>query len=235
MLMNRLKLDWRYAIGEISLIAIGVLIALAVDGWADYRAERKLEMEYIGRIEEDLQSTLEIWAGHTARLESAIGFLQGLRDGGSDMVNPDNVEDIWNAYMISHWYQAPAIRSSAFEELVSTGRLSIIGDVELRGEIADFFTSYSAIADSGSRMVDQSYNHVSRAAVSYEVFHSAQNLKEFDVSEIRAAFDDLRARPDFNELSNAQLTVHSSNIQFMRMYTNYAESLLDELEAYGDE
>ena len=235
MLLNRFKLDWKYAIGEILLIAIGVLIALAVDGWRDYRAERALESEYINRIENDLRSSLDTWESHTARLESAIEFLERLRDGDLDMIAPDTAADVWNAYMVSHWFAPPAIQSSAFEELVSTGRLSIIEDVALRDSISTFYTEYSSISDMSAQMADHSYTRLSRSAVPHEVFHAGQVLREFDVEDIRASFEALRSRPAFADLSNAQLATHIGNMQFMRMYRDVANDLLAEIAAYEGE
>jgi len=234
MLLNRFKLDWKYALGEILLIAIGVLIALAVDGWSEYQVERRLESEYINRIENDLRSSLDTWDGHTARLESAIEFLEQMRNGEVDFVAQDNAEDVWAAYITSHWFAPPAIRSSAFEELVSTGRLSIIEDVVLRDLISTFYTEYSSVADMSAQMVDQSYTRFSRSTISYELFYAAQVLRVFDAANIRSSFEDLRSRAEFGDLSNAQLTTHISNIQFMKMYRDFAISLLDDIAEYED-
>lgn len=235
MLLNRFKLDWKYAIGEILLIAIGVLIALGVDGWREYRAERELESEYIDRIENDLRSSLDTWDGHMARLESAIEFLENVRNGDMDFVGPDNVEEIWNAFMISHWFAPPAIRSSAFAELVSTGRLSIIEEVALRDSIASFYTDYSSIAEMSAQMEDHSYTRFTRFAFPYEVFHAGQISGDLDAARVRASLQDLRSRPEFDDLSNAQLTTHLSNIQFMQMYRGVANSLLEEIASYKDQ
>lgn len=235
MFLNRFKLDWKYATGEILLIAIGVLIALAVDGWRDYRAERKLESEYVNRIENDLRSSIDTWDSHTARLESAIEFLERLRSCNLGFIEPDNAAEAWNDYMVSQWFAPPAIRSSAFEELVSTGRLSIIENVALRDSISAFYTEYSSVADMAAQMVDQSYSRLSSSAVPWEVHHARQILRESDATEIRTSFEALCSRPEFDELSNAQLTAHVSNIQFMSMYRSVANDLLDEIAAYEDQ
>ena len=232
MFLNRFKLDWKYATGEILLIAIGVLIALAVDGWRDYRAERKLESEYINRLENDLRSSLDTWDNHTARLESAIEFLERLRSCKLGFIESDNAAEAWNAYMVSQWFAPPAIRSSAFEELVSTGRLSIIENLALRDSISAFYTEYSSVADMAAQMVDHSFSRLSRSAVPWEVYHARQILRETDVAKMRASFEALCSRPEFDELSNARLTTHISNIQFMSMYRSVANDLLDEITTH---
>jgi hypothetical protein len=149
-----------------------------------------------------------------------------------DFVEPDNAADVWNAYMVSQWFAPPAIRSSAFEELVSTGRLSIIEKLALRDSISSFYTEYSSIADMAAKMVDHSYTRFSRSIVSYELYHAGQVLGEYDATKMRASFEALCSKPEFAELSNIQLTTHISNIQFISMYSDFANELLEELAAH---
>jgi hypothetical protein len=58
--MNRLRRlltapNWKYAAGEIALIVAGVLIALAVDSWADDRQERQRERAYLVQLLADVR------------------------------------------------------------------------------------------------------------------------------------------------------------------------------------
>ena len=44
-----------YAIGEIALVVIGILIALQINKWNEERKDRNLEKEYIGRLKIEMQ------------------------------------------------------------------------------------------------------------------------------------------------------------------------------------
>ena len=44
----------RYAIGEIGLVVIGILIALQINQWNDYRIKRNLEVEFLKEIKDNL-------------------------------------------------------------------------------------------------------------------------------------------------------------------------------------
>ena len=48
-----------YAIGEILLVMIGILLALQVNNWNEERNNRKLEKYYLERIVEDLQADID--------------------------------------------------------------------------------------------------------------------------------------------------------------------------------
>ncbi len=232
MLLNRFKPDWKYALGEVFLIAIGVLIALAVDGWREYQAERKLEAEYIGRIENDLQSALLAFDSDIALRESAIELLEQMRNGKTDLAAPGNAEDVWGAYMVTSWFGLPAIRSSAFEELVSTGRLSFIEGVALRDSMSNFYSTYFSLAEKIAWRTDQSYSHFIRSNFPHEVFQAAQVSREYDVARINAGLEELRLRPEFDDLSNAALTRLSGDIRTIEAYKGFAVELVNEIAEY---
>lgn len=48
----------RYAIGEIVLVVIGILIALQINNLNDKAKERQKELHYLGNIKTDLQMTI---------------------------------------------------------------------------------------------------------------------------------------------------------------------------------
>ncbi len=50
-------LDWRSAAAELSLIIVGVLIALAVDSWWADRSDRERERAYLRQLLSDIQAT----------------------------------------------------------------------------------------------------------------------------------------------------------------------------------
>jgi hypothetical protein len=49
----------KYAIGEIVLVVIGILIALQINNWNEQQKNNKLEKEYYCRLLEDAQQDLE--------------------------------------------------------------------------------------------------------------------------------------------------------------------------------
>ena len=46
----------KYAIGEIILVVVGILIALQINNWNEYRKSRKVELNYLKNIQEDILS-----------------------------------------------------------------------------------------------------------------------------------------------------------------------------------
>jgi len=54
----------RYAIGEILLVVIGILIALQINTWNGHRLERKEEVKILRGIKEDLENTIKEFEFH---------------------------------------------------------------------------------------------------------------------------------------------------------------------------
>ena len=53
---NKIGKYFKYAIGEIVLVVIGILIALSINNWNEIKFERKIEKEYIVSLIEDLKT-----------------------------------------------------------------------------------------------------------------------------------------------------------------------------------
>ena len=53
---NQMGKYFKYAIGEILLVVIGILIALQINNWNEERKDRKLEKNYVELLTQDLRS-----------------------------------------------------------------------------------------------------------------------------------------------------------------------------------
>lgn len=92
---------FKYAIGEIVLVVIGILIALQINNWNEDKKERRVEKELIDVLITDLQSKKE-------------EFISDLEIGKSIIKDSD--------ITINHWRQSGKIDTFKLKEL-----LSIIG------------------------------------------------------------------------------------------------------------
>ncbi len=54
----------KYAIGEIVLVVIGILIALSINNWNEYRKDRIVEKEVLQNMVESLQISIQKMKSH---------------------------------------------------------------------------------------------------------------------------------------------------------------------------
>ena len=142
--MPRIGLRVTWLLSETLVVVLGVLIALALnDYWTD-RQERVLELQYLKRIHEDVSTDAEVinrWFG--AGLQRKIQALDAIAPivRGMEAV-PEDVESFLSNVVTGGHGGTSATRwvtSTTIEDLKSTGNLRLIGDVDLRRNIARYY------------------------------------------------------------------------------------------------
>lgn len=140
---NKLSKYLLYAIGEIVLVVIGILIALQINNRNNYNEQRSLEQEYLLSLQTEFETNLKkIDASieeNRQRIET-LDYLLTLFD--------KNVLDTVNSQLISQKF-APIFGSEisyipatgVLNDIISSGKLNIILNKSLRHNIASFDSS----------------------------------------------------------------------------------------------
>src|SRR6056297_1281636 len=133
-----------YAIGEIFLVVIGILIALQVNNWNEYRKERNLETRYLQRLAADLEKDIESFSRSLDANESRKNRSEFLLEaiGSSELVNKEPTYFIESIEYAGYTYD-PVISDHTFEEIKSSGRLAIIQNEELRTALSTYYSTLS--------------------------------------------------------------------------------------------
>ncbi len=135
---NRVRVNWRQAIAEVSLIMVGILGALAVDGWRDERAERSAEVDYLQSLKADFEANRE-------ELKANIETRRGLINIGkeihsiiqSDLTRIQQreiIEKISELYYMHTWKPA----TGTYDEMMGSGHFSYIQNRELRIKLSKY-------------------------------------------------------------------------------------------------
>ena len=146
--------NWRYAVGELFLIVIGVSIALAATSWYEGQQDRKFETETLIEIRKTLQ------ADHQSLAESqklaqrrADGLLSLLAYLESDAPYSDELPAYFG--WMNGW-RAIRIRTAPFEVL-KEGGLNLISNDALRFKLIslyeDDYASLVASSENQKRFV----------------------------------------------------------------------------------
>ncbi len=91
MFWRKFRLDWSYAIGELFIVTIGVLIALAVGAWNSDRLERAEEFDILSRLITDIEVDLKEYDQRLASVdnkeESFLRVRSALYNDGPQDIN----------------------------------------------------------------------------------------------------------------------------------------------------
>ena len=135
---NRVSRYLLYAVGEILLVVIGILIALQIDNWNESRKEQAIYYSYLKRLESDFESIVQIVTTKKVLESDLIDLAQYQLDLlTGKLENPDVLK-----LAISMEFNASInryeITSQTFKELSSTGRLALIESDSLRNMLSGY-------------------------------------------------------------------------------------------------
>lgn len=134
-----------YAAGEIVLIIAGILIALQIDGWKEQRLNREHEQYYVQRLLEDFefnrdeaQRIIDFSDFQSSNAELLINSMS------SELTAGEQVD--W-LYALNHTWFLPHISydDDTWNELKYTGKLELITNKDLIGEINTFYSRQARI------------------------------------------------------------------------------------------
>jgi hypothetical protein len=137
----------KYAIGEIVLVVVGILIALQINNWNEEKKKTQLEKVYLNRLYNELNKDIITFSSEIQRLEEnnvkIVNFTNALND---ESYNDSLLVKLTNEFMIyGTTYPMFNPSTSTFEDLSSTGNLSVISKTELRDSIVKHYEDYQFV------------------------------------------------------------------------------------------
>ena len=137
---NKMGKYFKYAIGEILLVMVGILLALQVNNWNENRKAKTFEENMLSEIYETLNSDIEIFGRFEERIrnkDSAIDNLLYARAGKKEFTNAELKDDVfWAGASILFSYN-----DGPYEALKSSGLDKIRTD-SLRYRLTDYYEVY---------------------------------------------------------------------------------------------
>ena len=139
---NKFSKDLIYAIGEIILVVVGILIALGVNNWNQENKERRVGDDLLVRIHRDLvKDTVnfrrEIDRNNVLR-EDLKALLVDVYDGVDTMEEVKKMSETWDLMLD----QAFTPNDNTYQSMLSSGTLGLIRNQDLKDEILDLYGDY---------------------------------------------------------------------------------------------
>lgn len=157
-----------YGLGEISLVVIGILIALQIDNWNEQRIKNNQEQVNISNLNSEFQKNL-------IGLEKAIVEITGVRKALKSILleisEPQiDFSDEQVNTLINNSFTSPSWNSSSFvlEDLKNTGNLSGIS----KNELKQLLFSWERLDDS-LNIIAEDYTFFAREYFLYVTKHGS--------------------------------------------------------------
>jgi len=225
MLRRGIPVNWRYALGEIAIVVVGILIAIGLDNWRNSRVEQRLETEYLARLEADVRAdtaTYNFVGRAITRKLTALSFADSVMGGGTLSDTLSFLQALVDGSNLG-WNQ-PALRTTTFQDLQSTGNLRLVRDQELRAQIVAYYTS-----------ADGAYDRIRARRTAYGplTYQLVPRAQEFvlDSAAVRPRLPQISRRVFDSELSDAITAERNFGLFFQTMIVGLHERAVELLHA----
>jgi hypothetical protein len=146
-----------YAIGEIFLVVVGILIAVQIDEWNGARKDKVEEQVILQSLKEEFeQNLLEVTRAigiNENSIRATVQMMDMVRDG-QIFNDPDTRDSLFVGAMFFSSYDA---QTGYFNQISNSGKLVLIGDERLRKQLTSWPSQLKNMQEDYQIRVDQ-YN-----------------------------------------------------------------------------
>jgi hypothetical protein len=207
-----------YAIGEIVLVVIGILIALSINNWNQKRLNKIKAVEYHQRLIEDLDFIIEGNKNtHDLALKvmNSISQTIGLLEKGK--IENDEEKEIINYAMIMFSRLSRQISYlSTWEEMQNSGDFNLIYNLELRKNIDALQGLIDLAHEVFSKHASAIRNNMTIYSRHMRTYVDSETMNETVIPN----FDAMAADPQF-------INQFSLNVSSWRSQASFAENIAD--------
>ncbi len=133
---------FKYAIGEIMLVVIGILIALQINNWNESRIENARATSYLERIVYNLETDIN-------NIKLRLKFWNEVSIFGKKALNYSSSVDkgeLTNWSILLSFYQASQLyefitTKTTYDEMTGAGEVGLIQNLKIRNNIAFYYTN----------------------------------------------------------------------------------------------
>jgi len=167
----------RYAIGEIVLVVIGILIALQINTWNEERIEKRKEQSVLIGLHDTFSNNLEnlnfIITNSTEAFDASKKIMSLMGPSASDYTNTE--VDSLMSHMINYSTYDPSV--GTLDDIINSGKLNIIQNKALKTNISN----WSGILNDTKKDIQIANNHAFNVLLIY--LNDKVNLKNVAVPE----------------------------------------------------
>jgi hypothetical protein len=163
---------FKYAIGEIVLVVIGILIAIQLNDLNENRKEHNKESYFLKQLQDDINLDIR----YLTKQDTILGFYQSTQEEGLEiLLKAKSVKDILriDSLFIYSWNNIE-INKKTYDEMRNTSGIYIIKNKELLNQLNDYY----ALIEKYQQFLRE-INEDSRAGLKQPILDSYSFLRKF--------------------------------------------------------
>lgn len=238
---NKARTYLFYALGEVLLVVVGILIALQLNNWNESQKRIKQEKYLILELKKEFQENLILIDDdiqtNNAGLNGTLEFMKLLQDRELEKQRRKSDSLIVYLYYINTFEP----NSGVIDDIITTGKLDLIRDDSLRKELANWAGRNVDLYDD----IDIRNNYLFESLIPYVSKHYPMaDLIDFygDVALRSPAWKELKRTGEsinldgmYNKEMGSHLFNHAINHEYVIsgsiIYRDYITSILNRIDA----
>ena len=138
------KVNWKYAIGEVILIFLGITLAIAFDNWNESRKDESLKQDYLVKLKSNLEQDIEDisnWIRITDLYSQEGEYLLAFLEGKQKQVDPHRLK---RSLSLTQTGTPFPMNVATYNDLVNSGNMQLIDDLDFKGMLDNYYNNNAA-------------------------------------------------------------------------------------------
>jgi len=216
----------KYAIGEIVLVVIGILIALQINNWNEYQKERVLEYSLLENISknivDDINQYEQVVVTNGQEIDKIDSVLTIIRNPFIYQTN-----DLARHFRLLLAFKRLTPNKSAVTNLIASGKINIIKNNDLSEQILEYYNA-----------MDIHMNGIDEALASYTRNQIGPYLMKYDFLDSNSVISKYRKRrtlmeyhqdPAIDNLISFKINLLTGQKANYQRQIDYAKNLLKQI------
>jgi hypothetical protein len=223
--------DWTAVAIEFVIVVLGIFVALQADNWNQRRLNRQLEQVYLVRLADETRHNLNILNQFEQIFEAKIQFILNLPEMDLEETFQKDPQAFMNEVDYSSWIGIGDLRSETYQELESSGRLSLLRDSNLRNAIASNLNDFNSTRLVFNEQIGEYRRILFETLPGRSYYDFRVGAGTTDELAVVTAMDAFRNDPRFEAAANAEVTYGADTLFWIRDFKRRTEEILSLLDA----
>lgn len=145
-----MKIDWKYAIGEIIIVIIGISIAFALNSWKEEQTNQKQKRQYLENLVLDINKEIEKLENNQEVFKTKRNHINLIRPLlGNPKVRRDTIlPKFFNLVRLANFTP----ENTTYQTLINSGDMKLIDDFQLRRKIEEHYAAHKQVMQAYKRI-----------------------------------------------------------------------------------
>lgn len=216
-----MKINWKYAIGEILIVIIGISLAYLLNSWKENRSNENQKKQYIENLILDIKQEIKQLESNEAQVQKKLTDIEVMLPSlGNQQKNRDSVvQTVFSLARMINFYP----ENTTYLTLINSGDMKLIDNFQLRRSLEQHYAFHEIVL--------QNYNRIEQIHKKYlgDFF-----IHEMDYTKLKQGDNSFLDKPllrnIFMSIKGSYYMISQSNTQCIKNNKDLLEKVEAELK-----